>query len=216
MKLLKSLVFLAALAPLVACGQNSTGGEARQGLDYHVIPNGQPLDPKPGKVEVVEVFSYACGFCAQLEPKITEWAKQQPEHVDIVHLPAPFGGPIDNFARGYFAAQSLGIAEEAHRPMFQAFHEQGRMRQGDEREIAEFFAGFSDEADTERVLQMMKSFSMNSRINQARQFTVNSGIDGTPQIVVAGKYRVISTREGGFDGMLRTVEQLVERERASN
>lgn len=212
--MLRTLVFLAALMPLVACAQ--TAQDARQGVDYHVIDAGQPLDPKPGRIEVVEVFSYTCGFCAQLEPRISAWSEDVADDVDVVHLPATFGGPIDNFARGYFAASTLGIADEAHRPMFEAFHAGNRMRQADPDEIAEFYAEFSDEADAERVAQMMKSFSMNARLNRARQFAVRSGIDGTPQIVVNGKYRVVATREGGFDGMLRTVDQLIERERAGD
>lgn len=210
--MLRTLAFLAALVPLVACAQSTQ--EARQGVDYYVIDNGQPLDPKPGRIEVVEVFSYACGFCAQLEPVITAWSKDVADDVDVVHLPATFGGAIDNFARGYFVASSLGIAEASHRPMFQAFHGENRMRQADPDEIAAFYAGFSDEADADRISQMMKSFSMNARLNRARQFSVRSGIDGTPQIVVNGKYRVVATRDGGFEGMLRTVDQLVERERS--
>jgi protein dithiol oxidoreductase (disulfide-forming) len=211
----RTLLLAVALVPLAACAQDATE-QPRQGVDYHAIPNGQPLDPKPGRIEVVEVFAYTCGFCAQLEPVITPWAADVADDVDVVHLPAAFGGAIDNFARGYFAASSLGIAEQAHRPMFDAFHKEGRMRQGSEQEIAEFYAGFSDEVDAERMLQMMKSFAMNSRINRARQFAANAGIDGTPQIVVNGKYRVVSTREGGFDGMLRTVDMLIERERSGD
>lgn len=211
--MIRSLVFLAALVPLVACAQNTA--DPQRGVDYHEIVDGQPLDAKPGVVEVVEVFSYACGFCAQLEPTITRWSASVADDVEVVHLPAVFGGAADNFARGYFAAQTLGIADEAHRPLFRAFHTENRMRQGNEAEIAEFFATYSDEVDGDRFLQNMKSFSMNARLNRARQFAVRSGIDGTPQIVVNGKYRVVATRDGGFDGMLRTVEKLVERERNS-
>lgn len=208
---LRLFAFLLALVPLVACAQNA--GAPQQGHDYHVIRDAQALDPRPGRIEVVEVFSYACGFCAQLEPIISRWQGNLADDVDFVHLPATFGGAIDNFARGYFVAEQAGIAADVHRPMFNAFHVEGKMRQGNEREIAEFMAGFADDMDADRYLQSMKSFSMNARVNRARQFSVRTGVDGTPQIIVNGKYRVVATRDGGFDGMLRTVEHLIERER---
>ena len=44
-----------------------------EGKDYTVLREAQPSEAK-GKVEVVEVFSYACPHCFEMHPRIEAWA----------------------------------------------------------------------------------------------------------------------------------------------
>jgi thiol:disulfide interchange protein DsbA len=44
---------------------------------------------------------------------------------------------------------------------------------------------------------------------------MRTGVDGTPTIIVNGKYRVGVTPDRGFDGMLATTNWLIAQERAA-
>ena len=59
----------------------------------------------------------------------------------------------------------------------------------------------------------MASPAIDAQLEQAREFMLRSGVEGTPSIVVNGKYRVIGT---SFEDMLRITDHLVARERAAN
>ena len=61
-----SLAALLALLPLATHAQ----ALYVEGRHYHSIEPAQPTEVADGKVEVVEVFSYACVHCANFEPHI--------------------------------------------------------------------------------------------------------------------------------------------------
>src|SRR5690606_39617293 len=55
---------------------------------------------------------------------ISSWKQRQPDDVRVTLLAAPFGGFWMPYAKAYYAAEALGIAEATHRPMFDAIHRQ--------------------------------------------------------------------------------------------
>ena len=58
----------------------------------------------------------------------------------------------------------------------------------------------------------MNSFATSGKINKAKQFFIASGVNGTPTIVVNGKYRV----EGKtYEDNLRIADHLIAMERAA-
>jgi thiol:disulfide interchange protein DsbA len=58
----------------------------------------------------------------------------------------------------------------------------------------------------------MNSFAIDSRLNRAKQFIQRSGVEGTPTLVVNGKYRITGRSP---EDSLRIANQLLERERAA-
>ena len=59
----------------------------------------------------------------------------------------------------------------------------------------------------------MNSFATNARIGRGMQFAQRSGVEGTPTIIVNGKYRVTGGQT--YADVLRIVDHLVAQERAS-
>ena len=57
--------------------------------------------------------------------------------------------------------------------------------------------------------------TVTAKLAKAREFATRSGVDSTPTLIVAGKYRVLGRQDTGWDGMLKTAEFLAGRERAS-
>src|SRR5688572_29426466 len=73
-----------------------------------------------GGIGVAEVCAYTCSHCASLQPSMTPWKAAHPADVRVEYVPAVFGGVADNFARGFFAAQAMGLLDKTHDGMFNA------------------------------------------------------------------------------------------------
>ncbi len=182
------------------------------GKDYVEIAGGQAFAPVAGKVEVAEVFGYTCPHCAQFQPLIDGWKARQPADVNVISVPAAFGGYWVTYARAFFAAETLGVQEKSHDAMFNALHVARSLNlQSTPEDIGKFYAQYGVDAKT--FASTMQSFAVETKLNRAKQFAVRSKVEGTPSLVVNGKY-LVSVDERGYEAMFNTVEHLVARERA--
>lgn len=209
MSFARLLVSLLLLLPLAATAQTPA---PRPGVDFVELTTPQPTWAQ-GKIEVVEVFGYSCGGCAAFQPKVNVWKPRLGSDVRFAYVPGVFGGIWDNFARAYFAAEAMGVLDKTHDAMFKAIHLDHRIRSGSLEEIADLYASFG--IDRATFLSTMNSFAVNAKMNRAKQFALRTGVNATPTIIVAGKYRVMTTQDRGHDGMLATVDWLLARERAA-
>lgn len=164
------------------------------------------------KLEVVEIFSYACIHCYNFDPYVSEWKKTVAEDVDFYLVPAVFNADWERLAQAYYTAEALGIVEAVHMRMFDGIHN----RQEDLRDVnvvAPIFAelGGVDEADVHKV---WGSFSVKGRVQQARAKLRAYKIDAVPTMVVNGKYRVGGRMAGSNRAILEIVDFLLAKERA--
>jgi len=188
----------------------------RLNVDYTVLATPQPVyAPVKGKIEVAEVFSYACGACASANPVINTWKKTAATDVNFVYVHSVVqGGPWERFARGFFAAEAKKIQAKSHDAVFQAvFVDQSLSHTASLEDIAKFYGKFG--VTPAQMLAIMNSPSISAKLNRSKQFSLRTGASSTPTIIVAGKYKVNATREGGFGGMMKTVDFLVAKERAT-
>ena len=197
-------------APVVAGAP--TGPAPVAGTDYVELANGQPYAPLNGQVEVVEVFGYTCPHCAQFEPLITAWKRKQPADVRVTPVPAAFGGYWETYARAFFAAETLGVLEKSHEQMFNAIHAARQLGlDATPEQIGKFYEQYGVDATT--FANTMKSFGVETKLNRAKQFATRSQIEGTPSIVVNGKY-LVNVDQRGYEHMFNTVEHLAAQARA--
>ncbi|HET7126945.1 MAG TPA: thiol:disulfide interchange protein DsbA/DsbL [Lysobacter sp.] len=185
-----------------------------EGVDYIEIPNGQPFDPANGQVEVVEVFGYVCPACNMFQPVVRAWKAQLPANVRFTYVPAQFGGTWDRYARAYYAADALGLVPRTHDLLYNAIHLdrtlKGERGEDSVQDIAAFYARFG--ADPQQFASTMSSFAIDGKMRKAKQFMSRVGIEGTPTLVIDGKYRVKGkTREDE----LRIANQLIAQELAA-
>src|SRR5262245_10328505 len=92
------------------------------GKDYIEIPNGRPLDPAEGVIVVEEFFNYICPACNSFEPAFASWTAKLPAYAKVVHVPATFRPDFIQYAKAYYAAEALGIADKTHRDVYEAIH----------------------------------------------------------------------------------------------
>ena len=201
------------LLPVAVFAQTSA---PRVNVDYTILATPQPVySPVKGKIEVAEVFSYACGACASANASVSAWNKTKAPDVNFVYVHSVVqGGPWERFARGFFAADAKKILGRSHDAVFQAvFVDQSLSHSASLQDIAKFYSKFG--VTSTQMLAIMNSPSVNAKLNRSKQFSLRTGANSTPTIIVAGKYKVNATREGGYPGMMKTVDFLVAKERAA-
>jgi thiol:disulfide interchange protein DsbA len=204
---IKRITFLMLILPMAMCQAETEKYEA--GVHYEVLP--QPIRTADAtKIEVNEVFSYTCGHCFNFEAVLHPWSKNLAADVDFQQTPAVWQPSLEPFARAYYSAVMLGVLDQTHMTIFEALHVKKQPLRSEED-----FAAIFDAAgvDSLRFSKAYNSFGMTSMVNQAKARVRGYRVQGTPEVIVNGKYRVSSLNAGGFDGMLNVADFLIEKER---
>ncbi len=196
-----------------------------EGTNYVVLSRAQPTNVPPGKVEVMEVFSYGCIACNNFQPVVAKLEKSLPPSAQMVFLPASFRADEDwpMLQRAYFAAQSMGIAERAHREMFDAVWKTGELAISDPTthrlknplptlEDAARCYGRLAGIKPEDFLSAAHSFGVEVKIESADAQVMAMQVPGTPCIVVNGKYRLELDSLHSADELVDLVNYLVHKE----
>lgn len=197
-------------------GAAGAEGALVPGTDYVEIKGGQPYAPLNGKIEVVQVFSFICPACNAFEPLLSPWVRKLPADVRMTYVPADFNVQWRPYAQAFVVANAMGLDNPtSHQAMYDAIHVTrtlpGEGQTPDPAKIAAFYAKYG--ADPKQFLAAMTSFSTTAKLKRNQQFLLTSGVEGTPTLIVNGKYRVTGK---SFEDMLRVADLLIARQRAAN
>ena len=209
---MRPLLLLAALIP-IACGAADSPSKYRK--DEHYIPARQAVaDPNPGAPDVIEIFWYGCPHCYEFEPRIEAWKTGIADDVKFQRIPASLGRPQGILhSKAYYTAEALGALDRIHPMMFEAIHEK-RQPLNSEAAIEAVFVNAGILPDVFR--QTFNSFAVEGKVQQAESTIRNLGIRAVPSMSVDLAYWTSSSQSGGYDGMLKVVDHLVEKSRAKN
>lgn len=211
----------AAAAPFV------DNGKWVEGKNYFVIDPAQPTN-HPGKIEVTEVFSYACPACYGFHSTADQIAKSLPPNAVMNYLAASFR-PDENwpvFQRAFYTAQALGVVDKTHDAMFDAAWKTGELSTYDLKtekpkpkeawptidDIAKFYAKYG--VDPKEFVGVANSFSINTQMKRADDLMKAYGVDSTPTMIIDGKYRFTTSSAGGFAQSIELTQWLVAKEAA--
>lgn len=183
-----------------------------EGKHYLRFAEPIPVNLPEGKsVAVWEFFSYTCPHCFRLEPALEQWKKTLANDVDYQPVPAMFPN-WKPMVQAYYTADLMGIVDETHIAVFNAIHlnrQPGRTLE----DYARIYENLG--VDRATFLKTAKSFAVDVKMNQARNWTYGAQIEGTPSIVVAGKYLVSGSTAGSNVKMLEVVDYLINLERGA-
>jgi protein dithiol oxidoreductase (disulfide-forming) len=207
--LLAPLFALLALTPL-ACSAADDASYS-EGTHYKRVREASaPADPK--RIMVNEFFWYGCGHCAAFEPVIQRWARTKPADVDFEQVPNSLGRPIGMLhAKAFYAAASLGVLAKTHEAMFDAIHNRHQALDTDDQLAAFFNARTGILPDVFKGT--LNGFAVDSRYRNAEALTKQYGVASTPVIVVDGRYLIDARMAGGFDGMIKITDFLIDKVR---
>ena len=203
---MRKILMLTAGATLLLAG-SLPAQTFEEGQHFQKI--GSPVTVPGDRVVVTDGFGYPCPACRRFMPYLSNWEEGRADYVEVEHLPVALQPGWDLFARAYYTAQVMGIADETHEAMFQALHDERRQFRSFE-DIGDFYADHGVEAET--FINTSQSFAVDARMRQNRNDVRTFGIRGTPSVIVQGKWRVSPNGFSGYDEMLEVVDYLVERE----
>ncbi len=207
-RLLSSLLFIVAFLPLAACQAEEP---YKAGLQYEVLPEAVSTSD-PSKVEIVEVFWYGCSHCFAFEPKVKAWLKQQADDGKFGGVPAVWHGSMRLHAKAYYTAKALKVFDKMNDVIFEEMNLK-KQKLINEDEIASLFV--ANGVSRERFSKVFNSGSIEMAVDLAEKKQARYRIQGTPELVVNGKYRISGRDAGGHSGMLKVASYLIEKERAN-
>jgi len=202
-------------------------GKWVEGKNYFTIEPAQPTGI-PDKIVVTEVFSYACPACNAFHTTADQLAQSLPSNAVMTYLPVSFR-PDENFPlfqRAYFAAKALGVADKTYDAMFDAVWKTGELASDDLTtgqpkpqsawptidNIAKFYAKYG--VDPKEFVAVANSFSVNTQMKRADDMQKAYGVEGTPTMIVNGKYRFTPGDAGGYSQTIELTKWLVAKEAA--
>jgi thiol:disulfide interchange protein DsbA len=189
-------LLVAPVAPTLAQVENQ---------DYQKIVPAQESGT-PGKMEVIEFFSYGCPHCYQMQPLITQWAKSLPADVVLVKVPVSFGRKEwGQLSRAYYTLESLGALPRLDAALFEAIH-RDKLPLFDEDHLAAWAGEHGVDANKFRA--EFNSFNVTTKASRAEQMSRNYKVQGVPYITVDGKYAALGKT---YEDMLKTARVLIDK-----
>lgn len=177
------------------------------GKDYVVLAQPQPVaDPK--KVEVIEFFSYTCIHCFHLEPLISAWEKKRPADVSFRREQIVWGKQMEGYARLFSTLQTTGLSSRLHQPVFDAVM-QKKINLGEPNALTGWIKQ-QPGVDVTKFMQTYNSFGTNAQVARASKLTRDYAVEGTPSIVVNGKYALTPAEP---PRLIQVLNELVAKER---
>jgi thiol:disulfide interchange protein DsbA len=201
----------AAAASLFATGAHAQAGAPAEGKHFTRVE--PPVPPVvPGKLEVLEFFSYACPHCNSFEPTIAAWSKSLPADVAFHRVPVPFLANFENLMRTYYSLETLGQVDAMQRKVFAAIHVE-RNYLDKPADIAALMA--KNGLDAAKFTAVFNSFSVATSVARAKKLMAAYKLDGVPTLAVQGRYLTSPGQAGGLEQATAVADYLLQRARTT-
>jgi thiol:disulfide interchange protein DsbA len=208
--LLRTVVWL--LLALVAgsgAAQSDRGLVAlSEGKNFRTIAQ-QPLADAT-RIEVIDFFFYGCPFCNDMRPMLESWRKQLPQDVVFRRVPTVRRDSWAPLARTYYTLEALGEVERLHDEVYKGYHDQ-ELSMSRPEVMADWAQRHG--IDRSRWLAVYESDAVTRKVEQARKLTEAYDIQGTPSLVVDGRYLTSGGMTDEVKLVVPVAEALVQRVR---
>lgn len=186
--------------------------KARINYEYRLI-NPQPT-ATGDRIEVVEFFWYGCPYCNALQPSLEGWLRRKPTDVELRRMPAVFRPSWVPHARVFYTLESLGELERLHQTVYRSYHVEGeRLNSTDST------ADWASRHGIERAkwIAAFESSDVARKVDQAVVATRAYMIEGTPSLVVDGRFVTSTGMSETIAGVITILDDLIvlARERRS-
>jgi thiol:disulfide interchange protein DsbA len=163
------------------------------------------------KIEVLEVFSYGCIHCFEFEPAMREWQKRMPKDVQLRLMPATFNVNFAMYARGYYAAEALGVAKKLHDQVWDAVWVK-KLEVPDIDALANLYLRLG--VDHDKFVAAAKSPEVEAALKNAGRKSERMKLGATPALYVDGKYQVLLTGVTSYNDIIQRLDALILKVRA--
>ena len=187
----------------------------KPGTNYTLLAAPQPTNVAKGKIEVDEIFWYACGHCYALDPTLESWKQNKAAYIEFVRIPVMWGPVQKQHARIYYTLQALG-RPDLHAKVFDAIHRDHNplAAQEDADARAMHLAFFTAHGITEKDFNnAYDSMSVATNLQRAQEATYRYGVASVPLIIVNGKYSTDVSMAGGAGELMAIINDLAASEK---
>lgn len=202
---LRSGLTVLALLSVIASATAQEIVRARQNIEYRVIP-AQPVETG-NLIEVIDFFWYGCPYCNELQPSLEEWrVKRKPADVVLRRVPAILNDSWKAHARIYYTLRKLGEVERLHLQVYHGYHvELLHMSKPDV--MVEWAVNHG--IDRQRWLDAYFSPEVDDMVERAKALTRAYTVEGTPTLVVNGRYLTSGELAPSLKGMIPVLDDLI-------
>ena len=109
-------------------------------------------------------------------------------------------------AKTYFALEAMGEVERLHLAVYRSYHVED-LYMSQEKVIAEWAA--KNGLDSEKFMAIYRSDEVKAKVELARKMTKDYDIQGTPSIVVDGKFLTSSSMTPGVPQVIPVIDGLI-------
>lgn len=177
---------------------------ARQNIDYRLI---EPQPVATGeRIEVIDFFWYGCPHCDALQPALERWIRRKPPDVALRRIPAILNESWVPHARIYYTLERLNELERLHLKVYHSYHVE-RMHLGKPEVAAEW--AVRNGIDRRAWLEAYFSPEVERQIERARRATRDYRVEGTPTLVVDGRFLTSGALAPSLEGMIPVLEDLI-------
>jgi thiol:disulfide interchange protein DsbA len=212
---LSALAVLTVVLAALACLGDSVAQQPQPRLnyEYRLIP------PRPSatgeRIEVIEFFWYGCPYCNQLQPAIESWLQRKPADVELRRIPAIFRESWIPHARLFYTLEALGELGRLHQTVYRTHHVEHENLNSAERTVDWAVRHGIDRA---AWLAVYNSSEVDQKVRQAIADTRLYAVQGTPSLVVDGRYLTSTGMTETVSGVIPILDELIRlarEERAS-
>jgi thiol:disulfide interchange protein DsbA len=177
---------------------------ARANVDYRLI---EPQPVQSGaRIEVIDFFWYGCPHCYNLQPALEEWLKRIPPDVALRRIPAILRDNWAPHARIYYTLESLGELERLHQAVYHGYHVQ-ELHMSKPDVMAQWAERHG--IAREKWTQAYNSPEVTQKVERAKMLTLDYNVQGTPSLVVDGRYLTSPAMARSEQRMIPILEDLL-------
>ena len=180
-----------------------------EGKNYRLIPQ-QPLEDS-SRIEVIDFFFYGCPYCNNMRPMLERWRNALPNDVVFRRTPVVRRDSWVPLARTFYTLEVLGETERLHEEVYKSYHdEELSMSRSD------VMANWAQRhgIDREQWLKVYTSAEVTRLVERARRMTEDYDIQGTPSLVINGRYITSSGMTDDVKLVVPVAEELIRMIRA--
>jgi thiol:disulfide interchange protein DsbA len=206
----KVVLLLCCLMASIAFAQSKPAAVTLRLNDNYREIKQQPV-ADASRIEVIDFFFYACPYCNQMRPTLEKWRKTLGEDIVFRRVPTVRRDTWQPLARTYYTLEALGEVERLHEEVYKSYHDE-QLHMSTPEVMADWAARHG--IDRQKWLDTYNSEDITLKVEQARKMTDAYDIQGTPSIVVNGRYLTSSGMTDDVALVIPVVQALIDRARA--
>ena len=183
---------------------------AQSGKGYIELKQRAPVESPAGQIEVAEFFSYGCPHCRDFEPILSQWKRTLPKDVTVYQVHVGFNKAFEPLQRLFYALEALGKVDAVQAKVYTALQTE-RKRLDQPEVLLPWIA--EQGVDRAKFEEAYKSFGVATKVRRAMLLQEAYAVEGTPALGIAGRFYTDGAMAQGFDGMIKTADQLIARVR---